>query len=519
MADKASSSTLILDAYTPKQIAERVQKVGVTKGNLEFWTMFALAILAGSFIGLGAEFCTLVITGSGLGYGLTKLIGGLVFSLGLILVVVAGAELFTGNNLLTIAWLGGEVPFRRVLRNWVTVFAGNLVGSLALAGLMFLTRQWVASDYAVGVTAIRIAADKVALPFWTALMRGILCNALVCLAVWLCSGARSVADKILAIVFPITAFVASSFEHSIANMYFVPYGMLLNTQPAMVEAATAAGVTAEQLGRLTVVGFFNNLIPVTIGNVIGGAVMVGMMYWFIYLRDAQKEKAAVQAEPASVPVPVPLALQESYAMATVTPDSNRLALFGYIVASADMFYSEVNQRMIYLDGIEKGALRVVAETPAVGGASAVNLSNILLEYAMSSKAQGDLTQAYRQMDAFGKRLGEMIAVQVIRAMPAETPARKAALALECVFTSLNVPYSVDETDNELRYSLDLCPLCAVEEQTGLGEVELGHHGLSALCRSLVRALGPELGIRLPAAPHSDHLFAVTRPLEPVTVRY
>ena len=201
-----------LDALSPKQVAERVQEAGVAKANLNFASMFALAMLAGVFIGLGAEFYTLVITGISISYGLAKLVGGIVFSLGLVLVVVAGAELFTGNNLLTLSWLSGATPFRKVLRNWSVVFVGNLVGSLAFVALMYLTRQWAAADFSVGAVALNISAGKVGLSFGTALVRGALCNLLVCLAVWLCFSARSVADKILAILFPITAFVASGFE-------------------------------------------------------------------------------------------------------------------------------------------------------------------------------------------------------------------------------------------------------------------------------------------------------------------
>jgi formate/nitrite transporter len=262
-------------------MAERMERVGVKKATMDPWSMFALAVLAGSFIGLGAEFFTLVITDSGLSFGMNKLVGGLVFCLGLVLVVVAGAELFTGNNLIVMAWVGKKLTLGQVMRNWIIVYAGNLVGSLATVMFMYFTRQWMFSDYHVGATALNIANAKVNLPFTVALARGILCNALVCLAVWLTLSGRSVTDKVLAILFPITAFVASGFEHSIANMYFIPMGLLLKGEPRVVEAA---GRVVADLAHLNVQGFVNNLVAVTTGNIFGGGFLVAAVYWFIYRR-------------------------------------------------------------------------------------------------------------------------------------------------------------------------------------------------------------------------------------------
>ena len=264
-----------------------MENIGVKKANLDFWSMFALAVLAGLFIGLGAEFFTLVITDSGLGFGIHKLIGGLVFSLGLVLVVVAGAELFTGNNLIVMAWVSGKLALGEVMRNWVIVYLGNLIGSLGTVMLMYLTRQWAFANYRVGATALNIANAKVNLSFTEALARGILCNALVCLAVWLCLSGRSVTDKILAIIFPITAFVASGFEHSIANMYFIPMGLLLKGEPQVV---AAAGKAASDLVSLNLQGFIRNLISVTTGNIFGGGVMVAVVYWFIYRRPQESKE-------------------------------------------------------------------------------------------------------------------------------------------------------------------------------------------------------------------------------------
>ncbi len=278
------SNQITMDAFPPPEMAERMENVGVKKASLGFWSMFALAILAGSFIGLGAEFFTVVITDSGLGFGLSKLVGGLVFSLGLILVVVAGAELFTGNNLIVMAWVSGKLTLGQVMRNWVIVYLGNLVGSLSTAMLVYLTDQWTFADYHVGVTALNIANAKVNLSFTQGVARGILCNILVCLAVWLCVSGRSVTDKILAIVFPITAFVASGFEHSIANMYFIPMGLLLKGEPQVL---AAAGKAAGDLANLNLPGLLGNLVSVTTGNIFGGGFMVATVYWFIYLRSRE----------------------------------------------------------------------------------------------------------------------------------------------------------------------------------------------------------------------------------------
>jgi formate transporter len=265
----------LLDAYAPSQIAMRVREVGVTKATMPVPTMFALAVLAGAFIALGALFFTITMTTDTTGqppaFGLMRLAGGITFSLGLILVVVGGAELFTGNNLIAMAWASGRVTTQQVMRNWGWVYLGNLVGAVGTAALVWLAGVHSMSDGAVGETMVRIARGKIALDPVSALARGILCNVLVCLAVWLCMGARSVADKILAILFPISAFVACGFEHSVANMYFLPIGVAL-----------AAGTSAP----LSVTDAVSNLALVTLGNVLGGTVLVALVYWSVYLRNS-----------------------------------------------------------------------------------------------------------------------------------------------------------------------------------------------------------------------------------------
>ena len=267
-----SATNSLPDAYAPAQIAMRVREVGVTKATMPVLTMFALAILAGAFIALGALFYTVTVTTGNdatVPFGLLRLAGGVTFSLGLVLVVVGGAELFTGNNLIAMAWASGRVTTQQVMRNWGWVYLGNLVGAVGTAVLVWLAGVHTMSNGAVGETMVQIARSKIALDPVSALARGVLCNVLVCLAVWLCMGARSVTDKILAIVFPITAFVAGGFEHSVANMYFLPIGIVL-----------AAGGPAS----LSVLGALSNLVLVTIGNILGGTILVALVYWFVYLR-------------------------------------------------------------------------------------------------------------------------------------------------------------------------------------------------------------------------------------------
>ena len=207
---------------------------------------------------------------------------GVSFSLGLILVIVAGAELFTGNNLIVMSWAGRQISIWKLLRNWGIVYVGNLLGALSVVVMVYYAGWWEQDGHQVGVTAVSIANGKVNLSFEAALMRGILANALVCLAVWLAASGRSLIDKALAAIFPVTAFVAAGFEHSIANMYFIPLGLLLRDNPDILQAA---GPLSGELTRLTLPWMAHNLAAVTLGNILGGGVLVGMVYWFIYLRS------------------------------------------------------------------------------------------------------------------------------------------------------------------------------------------------------------------------------------------
>jgi formate transporter len=263
------------DAYSPKQIAAQVETIGVTKARLPLLSMLMLSVLAGAFIGLGTLYFVLIRSDTSLGFAARQALGGVAFSMGLILVVVAGAELFTGNNLLAMAWADRKISTVDVLRNWAIVCAGNFIGAAGLALLVFLSHHTEMNNGAIAQEYVRMAMAKVALPFWTAFFKGVLCNVLVCMAVWMALAGRSVIDKAVAIVFPISAFVAAGFEHSIANMYIIPLAMLLQTFESIGGSSNT----------VTWAGFFGNLVPVIAGNIIGGSVLVGLVYHVIYRRE------------------------------------------------------------------------------------------------------------------------------------------------------------------------------------------------------------------------------------------
>lgn len=281
---------LHFDALLPPEMAEKAEETGVRKANLDATRTFVLAVLAGAFISLGAAFSTTVATGTGdAPYGWSRLLVGLSFSIGLVLVVVGGAELFTGNNLIVMAWASGKVTTVRLLRNWAIVYAGNFVGAVATSIAIYATGQYGFAGGSVGATALGIANTKSNLPFGQAVALGVMCNALVCLSVWLSYSARSTTDKILSVFAPITAFVALGFEHSIANMYFIPLGLFIKVGAAD-SFWQGIGKTPSSYPDLTVRNFLaGNLLPVTMGNVIGGALLVGLVYWFVYRRgEAQR---------------------------------------------------------------------------------------------------------------------------------------------------------------------------------------------------------------------------------------
>ncbi|MGE0724417.1 MAG: formate/nitrite transporter family protein [Alphaproteobacteria bacterium] len=274
-----------LDALLPPEIARRAEALGVAKAGMDAVRLLVLGVLAGAFVGLGAMAATTMWTGTAgaLPFGIARMLGGLVFSLGLILVVLGGAELFTGNNLMVMAWASRRIATMALLRAWAIVFVGNLVGAVGTALLVFLAGHHLLADGAVGATALAIGEAKSSLSVSRAFFLGILCNVLVCLAVWICYGARTTTDKLLAVLFPIAAFVAAGFEHSVANMYFVPAALMIQWW-APDAFWQAAGTTAAAYPALGLGGLVANLVPVTLGNVIGGGVLVGLVYWFVYLR-------------------------------------------------------------------------------------------------------------------------------------------------------------------------------------------------------------------------------------------
>ena len=263
------------DAYAPREIAQRLETVGVVKARMATVPLLMLGVLAGAFIGLGAMLFVLVKSDATLGFASSAILGGLVFSLGLMLVVVAGAELFTGNNLLAMAWADGRITSREVVRNWVLVCAANFVGAAGLAVLVFLSGHTDLNGAAVARQVVKIALTKQELSVSQAFFKGVLCNVLVCMAVWMAMAGRSVTDKAIAVVPPVMAFVAAGFEHSIANMYFMPLAMLIQH----------FGVAPPVGGQMvTWTGMVGNLLPVIAGNLIGGSVLVGLSYHLIYRR-------------------------------------------------------------------------------------------------------------------------------------------------------------------------------------------------------------------------------------------
>lgn len=276
-----------VDALLPAEIARKAETIGAQKARLDVLSLLALSVLAGAFIALGAMFATTVLAGSAgiVPFGISRLLSGLVFSLGLILVVVGGAELFTGNTLMVMALAARKITLMEMLRAWALVFIGNFVGALGTAILVLLSGQYLSGDGSVASVALSLAVSKVALPFNRALFLGILCNVLVCLAVWLSIGARSTSDKVIAVLFPVSAFVAAGFEHSVANMYVIPLGLLIKWG---APAALWTQVPADIAASLTLSGFIWNLVPVTIGNLIGGGALVGGVYWFVYLRPRRQ---------------------------------------------------------------------------------------------------------------------------------------------------------------------------------------------------------------------------------------
>jgi len=276
-----------LDALMPAEMAAKAEQVGVTKANMPLHRLVPLGLLAGAFIAFGANFSAVVTADTGISPGISRLLGGVVFSLGLILVVISGAELFTGNTLIVMAYASRRITARKLLRNWLIVYVSNFVGAAGVALLVVLSGRLQAGDGSLGTKALKTAAAKADLGFGHAIVSGILANMLVCLAVWMTMSARTIVDKVMVIVPPIAAFVAAGYEHSVANMYFFPAALFHKAwAPDSFWAATdttAAGYPHVTWGRF----LYDNLLPVTIGNIIGGAVLVGLVYWFVFLKPGK----------------------------------------------------------------------------------------------------------------------------------------------------------------------------------------------------------------------------------------
>lgn len=283
--EKRDTVAVSVDCRTPASIADSLSRsICVQKVNASVFKLIILGILAGSYIAFGAVLATVVghDVAKYAGLGIARLVSGAVFSLGLMLVVIAGAELFTGNNLMLMSVLDRKSSLGKMFFKWGIVYIANFAGAVFLAYLFYHSGLWkMGENMGVGVNALKLANFRMSLTFTEALTRGILCNWLVCLAVWMALASRDVIGKIFACFFPIMAFVASGFEHCVANMYFIPMGLFLKTSGKI----TPEGL---DLTNLTWANFFTrNLIPVTIGNIIGGAIFVGLLYWSVYVKGVE----------------------------------------------------------------------------------------------------------------------------------------------------------------------------------------------------------------------------------------
>jgi formate/nitrite transporter len=262
------------NAYSPAEIQDAIETVGVKKANMPLLPCFMLAVVAGGSIGLGALYYTIVASDAGLSFATVRVVGGLVFTLGLAIVLVAGAELFTGNNLIVMAWASSKISTRDVLRNWAIVYCGNLVGALGLVVLVLFSHHLDMNGGRIGLSILNTAVGKISPDCVTLFFKGVLCNLLVCLGVWIAYAGRSVTDKIVGLILPISAFVAAGFEHCVANMYFLPLAWLMTIAGKVPDGFDASVIT--------IPGVIHNFVPVTLGNIVGGSGFVGFVYWTIY---------------------------------------------------------------------------------------------------------------------------------------------------------------------------------------------------------------------------------------------
>jgi formate transporter len=262
------------DAYSPAEIQDKVEKLGVKKARSPFLPEFMLAVVAGGSIGLGGMFFLIVLADPTLGFAFQRLLGGTVFTLGLALVMIGGAELFTGNCLIVMAWCNGQIRTGEVLHNWAVVWFGNLVGALGLVFLLYMSHFADLNSGEAGKAILKLAIGKMAPDMVTIFFKGILCNVLVCLGVWLAYAGRSVADKMAGMILPVSCFVAAGFEHCVANMFFLPMAWVL-VQTGHVPAGM-------NVSTITLFNIAHNILPATLGNIVGGGGFVGFVYWAIY---------------------------------------------------------------------------------------------------------------------------------------------------------------------------------------------------------------------------------------------
>ena len=275
-----------LQALPSAEVARKIERVSVSRSRMGIVRTLVLAVLAGSFIAFGGVLTGTIAVGSELGTGPTRLLMGLGFTVGLFMVVITGAELFTGNSLMTVSLFSCKLSVWALARNWTLVYIGNLIGALIVVSLIFYGEWWRQADSSFATTAVAIANSKVDLSFQAAFVLGIPANIMVCMAVWLATAGRTVTDKFLGVILPITALIAAGFEHSVANMYFLPVGLLISTEPGIL---AEAGLSAETASRLTVPWVVHNLAAASLGNIVGGGFMIGLAYWFLHLRGRHSQ--------------------------------------------------------------------------------------------------------------------------------------------------------------------------------------------------------------------------------------
>ncbi|MGR3303413.1 MAG: formate/nitrite transporter family protein [Candidatus Scalindua sp.] len=287
----ASTPFIDIDAYAPKMMANRVGQVGIAKANMGFLTTLALSILAGVFIALGIQLSMLVTHTATSSFGLNALVGGVVFTMALVLIVITGAELFTGNCLIAMSYFAGKITRGDLNRNLLIAFIGNFIGALTIVFWIYISAQWTANNHLLGAKIVIAANDKVNLSFGVAFARGVLCNSLVCLGIWLCFSARNNMDKVLSLLWPITCLIACGFEHCVVNMWLIPMALILKGNRFVMEAVERVNGEPLDIANLTLAkGFlFDNMIPVVLGNLFGGIALVAGIYWFVFLREPKKK--------------------------------------------------------------------------------------------------------------------------------------------------------------------------------------------------------------------------------------